>query len=300
MRNICTCMILLTSAVLLSQPSTEVYLMDLDLVEEDFKITSLGISNFRNVSNDAGYDNQPSFYNSEVLLFAGNNGGQTDIASYDIPSNTRIWVNTSTPGGEYSPQVMEYEDQIAAVRLDPDGLQRLYKYNSKTGASELLINELQVAYYAFYRSHNKALVASVLSNGELDLTVTNLETKAVDTIAYNVGRSIQVSDTQNVMYTAQNEEKNYEIFQLAMLDGLESFFVCQLPVGIQDFAFIGDSRFIIGSGSKLYVYDQFGSGDWKEVADLSAYKIKNITRLAVSPNGTKLALVAEPISEIKK
>jgi len=43
----------------------------------------------------------------------------------------------------------------------------------------------------------------------------------------------------------------------------------------------------------------FGSGDWMEVADLSVYNITNITRLALSPDETKLALAAEPISETK-
>jgi len=36
-----------------------------------------------------------------------------------------------------------------------------------------------------------------------------------------------------------------------------------------------------------------------EIADLSAHRIKDITQLAISPDGTKLALVAEPVSETK-
>jgi hypothetical protein len=39
--------------------------------------------------------------------------------------------------------------------------------------------------------------------------------------------------------------------------------------------------------------DLFGNGDWKLVADLSKYNIRDITRLAVNPYGSKLAIVAE-------
>tara|TARA_B110000503_G_C7155613_1_gene417192 strand:- start:3046 stop:3339 length:294 start_codon:yes stop_codon:yes gene_type:complete len=92
-------------------------------------------------------------------------------------------------------------------------------------------------------------------------------------------------------YTSVNEDKNQEIYVLDM-ETMESFFVCQLPVGIQDCTWLNDSQILIGSGSKLYIYDTFLNSDWKEVANLSEYNIKNITRLAVSPDEGRLSLVA--------
>jgi hypothetical protein len=44
--------------------------------------------------------------------------------------------------------------------------------------------------------------------------------------------------------------------------------------------------------------DLFGNGEWKLVADLSKYNITDITRLAVNPAGSKLAMVAELKLEI--
>jgi len=44
--------------------------------------------------------------------------------------------------------------------------------------------------------------------------------------------------------------------------------------------------------SITFLFLFFGNGDWMELADLSEYKIKDITRLAVSPDGTKMAFVA--------
>jgi len=283
---------LLLVTTIYAQPSTEVYLMDLDTSEE--KIT---LSNFKNVSQNKGYDNQPSFA-GDHLYFAGNNNGQTDIAQYSLKDGSKKWVNKTTPGGEYSPTLIPNTQLVAAVRLDTSGLQRLYGYDLNTGENSLLVRDLAVAYFAI--PDNQHLLSVVLSTGQLDLVVVNFKTNSRDTLLLNAGRSLHKVPTSKAMsYTAVNEEGNYDIYQLD-LESKESFFVTQLPVGVQDHIWLNDSKLLCGSGSKLYVLDLFGSGDWKLAADLSAYKIKDITRLAVSPDGSKLAVVAEPDSETKK
>jgi hypothetical protein len=88
-----------------------------------------------------------------------------------------------------------------------------------------------------------------------------------------------------------------DVYQLD-ISTLESFFVSQLPIGIQDHIWLDESTLLIGSLDKLFLLDLFGNGDWKLVADLSKYNIKNITRLAVNPDGSKLAMVAELKPEI--
>ena len=92
-------------------------------------------------------------------------------------------------------------------------------------------------------------------------------------------------------YTAVNEDKNQDLYLLD-IDTMESFFVCQLPIGVQDYTWLNDSQILIGSGSKLYIYDTFLSSEWKEIANLSKHNIKDISRLAVSPDSSKLAIVA--------
>ena len=98
-------------------------------------------------------------------------------------------------------------------------------------------------------------------------------------------------------YTSVNDEGNMDVYQLD-ISTLESFFVSQLPVGIQDHIWLDESTLLIGSLDKLFLLDLFGNGEWKLVADLSKYNIKDITRLAVNPDGSKLAMVAELKPEI--
>ena len=287
MKNIIALFLLVFSCHAYAQTNTDVYVMN---IEKSY--SGLEVYGFKNISNNSGYDNQPSFVNNNTILFAGNNTNQTDIALYSIDSEEKQFFNSPTDGGEYSPIQIPNSENVAAVRLDPDGKQRLYTY-TKDGKNKETIANLQVAYYAF--KDNNTLLASVLAIDGLDLVLANLQSQKVDTLKQNAGRSIhKVPGTQKTMsYTYLNEDDNYDVYQLNV-ETMESYFVTELPIGIQDHIWLNDSKILIGSGSKLFTYDLFGPGEWKEVANLSEYNIANITRLAVSPDGKKLAIVAEP------
>lgn len=280
----------LFSMLVAAQPNTDIFMMD--VVKTDSTFT---ISNFKNISNSDGYDNQPSFMDDNRLLYAGSENGQTEIQLFTISENKKQRANATTPGGEYSPKLMPDGKNVAAVRLDTTGLQRLYKYditNPNNGENEMLLSELEIAYYAFYDEN--WLVASILSGNQLDLVIANIPKNQAGLYAENVGRSIhKVPNTTTVSYTVINEEKNLDIFVVDVNKAEDTYFVCQLPIGIQDHTWIDATTLLLGSGSKLYVYDLFGPGEWAEVADLSAKNIENITRIAVSPDRNRIAITAE-------
>ncbi len=285
MKTILSITVLLVFVNLYSQQNTEVYVFDIQKAYE-----GLEILNLRNISNNPGYDNQPSFINNDEILFAGNNNGQTDIAKYNLKTNEKIWINATTPGGEFSPQQIPGRENIAAVRLDPNGLQRIYEYSNGQKPVQL-IEDMQVAYFAFYDENT--LVSTVLNHDEMDLVVSNLNEKSTDTLLQNAGRAIhKVPNSHYISYTSINSEGNHEVFLLD-LKTQESYFVCQLPIGIIDFTWLSETQMLLGSGNKLYLYDSLGTSDWTEVAVLE-HGLSNITRLAVSPDGKRLALVAEP------
>ncbi len=48
----------------------------------------------------------------------------------------------------------------------------------------------------------------------------------------------------------------------------------------------------MGKGAKLFKCDLSEQIQWVEIADFSDKGLKNITRIAVSPKGNKLALVS--------
>lgn len=269
-----------------TQTNTEVYVFDVAPAYE-----GLELRNARNISNNEGYDNQPSFISNETLVFAGNNDGQTDISEYNLTSKLQKWVNNKTEGGEYSPQKFPTNEDFAAVRLDKDGLQRLYRYSTKTGTSSEIIEDLQVAYFAFY--NDQKILATVLDGDKLDLVLINLQSKTADTLFRNAGRSLQkVPKTSTMSYSLVNEEGNLDLYLMDM-NSFENYFVTQLPIGIQDYVWLNDTQILIGSGNKLYMYDTLGDSEWTRVASLEEYGLKNISRMAISPNGKILAVVGE-------
>ena len=143
------------SLSLFAQTNTDVFLFD---IESEYG--GLTVFNFQNISSNVGYDSQPSFMDNNRILFAGNNEGQTDIALYSISEKTKTWFNHPSLGGEYSPILIpKSSTKVSAVRLDPDGLQRLYAYDQEVKTSIELIEGLQVAYYTFHDA--KTIVASV-------------------------------------------------------------------------------------------------------------------------------------------
>ena len=283
---------LFTCSLLIAQSNTEVFVMDLEFSKNGFNIES-----FKNVSNNPEYDSQPFFIDNEQIVYARTYDNLTDIAKYHLKNKSLINISETKIGGEYSPQKIPNSDYYAAVRLDTTGLQRLYKYNSNTKQSSLFIENLQVAYYSFFDENR--ILSSVLSGANLDLVYSDVSKKSNDTLLIKVGRSIhKVPNTINTMsYTSVNDEGNMDIFQLD-ISTLESFFVCQLPIGIQDHIWLDEATLLIGSLDKIYLLDLFKNGDWKLVADLSKYNIKDITRLALSPDGSKLAMVAQLRAEI--
>ncbi len=288
MKNYIILIPLFFNSFLFSQENTEVFVFDISPSYE-----GLELLNVRNVSNNEGYDNQPSFISNEVLVFAGNNYGQTDISQYDFNSKLKRWVNEETEGGEYSPQKFPSSKDFAAVRLDKDGKQRLYRYNIDKGTSTILIKDLQVAYFAFY--NDQKIIATVLNNEKLDLTMIDLQSQTVDTLFHDAGRGLQkVPNTKTMSYTLVNEVKNLDLYILEVSSG-ESYFICELPNEVKDYVWLNETQILVGMGSKLYMYDTLGEPEWHGVASVSEYGITNISRMAISPNGKKLALVGEQL-----
>lgn len=277
---------LFATSFVVAQKNPDVFLISVDNNEEGTIVSGL-----QNISMDPGYDNQPSFGTDDLLLFSGNNNGQTDIFQLHSRMGRKMLVGGLASGGEYSPQLIPDGSGIAAVRLDTTGLQRLYAYD-KSGVSKVLIPDLMVAYYTFFDTDK--IVGCYIEDDGLNLFVYDRNENKVYTLLKDVGRSFhKVPGQGSVSYSVPNEQGQQEVYLLDM-ETLESFFVTQLPIGVSDYAWLDDSRIVIGSNSSLFVYDTFDKKDWEKFADLDSGVITEISRIAVSPSGNRIALVGIP------
>src|SRR5690606_3468144 len=175
--------IFLGTAGAMGQGNTEIYLFDLS-----FEKDTVALSNPKNISNNEGYDNQPSFLDDHTVLFSSNRGGQTDILQFNITEgSTSQWLTNTQAGSEYSPMKIPGKNAISAIRLDLDGLQRLYQYPLGPGDSTP-ISDLKIGYHLWL--DRDLLLATVLVDNRMDLVLLDLGGNTHQILWNNVGRSL--------------------------------------------------------------------------------------------------------------
>ena len=291
MKKLLTLSLALLGLSIYAQPNTEVYLADILTVAGKTTVTNL-----RNISNNKGYDNQPSFYDENTVLFSSTRNGQTDIAKYDITSEKTSWVSDTPIGSEYSPLRIPDSKDISAIRLDTNGLQRLYRYDTNTGNSKLVLNDAKVGYQVWYSKD--ILVNTVLVDNGMDLVISNLRDKTNDTVQKGVGRSLHKIPNSELVGFIGLDENGPSIKSLNPITK-EINVISPLPKGTTDICWLPNGRILIPSGGLIYIVNTETRKN-PSVINLSDYKeLGVVSRMAVSPNGKFLALVAEePPSKI--
>ncbi len=275
--------ILFFSVMAVAQPSTEIYLFDLNKTETGYDIT-----NPLNISDNEGYDNQPSFTrDGNNILFASTRNEQTDIVWYNIENGKKRWI-TETEGGEYSPVLMPDQNHISAVRLDPNGFQRLYKYSIESGESEILVPELVIGYYTWFLQSK--IVAFVLGEPPTlqEIDIVNYDTK---TVLENPGRSIHyIPGTKNYSFIDKTDDDSWKIMEAVPGNSKWTKEITSTLDGSEDMAWLNMHTIIMGKDDRLYSFDTLSdTNEWSLFADLSDFGLTNITRLAVYSD--KIAIV---------
>ena len=281
MKTLISIILLFTCACVFAQPETEVYIMDLERSGNDFKIT-----NTINISANPGYDNQPSFWpDGESLIYSRTINSQTEIARYFLESDKTEIITSTLQGSEYSPTPTP-DGRISSIRLDTTGLQLLYSYNLK-GQSKVLVEDLIIGYHAWI--NKQEIVAFVLGDTST-MQIINTKDDKARIVAKNIGRSLHKIPASNQFSYVDKSSEEWMIKSMNPTSN-ETEILTPVIEGSEDYCWTPNGFIIMGSGSKLFVWK--GSGAWKEFADLTSEGISKITRITVSPDGTKLAIAAE-------
>nr|WP_299389153.1 nuclear transport factor 2 family protein [Allomuricauda sp.] len=269
-----------------AQTNTEVYLFDLSV--QDGKPV---LSNPKNISNNHGYDNQPSFLDDHTLLFSSNRADQTDILQFNIEGgSTSSWITNTPTGSEYSPLKIPGKNTISAIRLDLDGLQLLYEYNLNSGESKPILPKAKVGYHVWFNSH--ILIATILVDKRMDLVVYNLKENTSKTVAKNVGRSLhKIPDSHLVSFISKQAEV-WNIKSLNPLSG-EIGTITEVPSKSEDICWLNASTILSGNGKTIVAFDANAKTSWQEVMRFGLDEINNISRMCINPSGNRLAFVAE-------
>jgi len=271
-----------------AQEATEIYLFDLIKTDNTFLI-----NNPINISNNEGYDNQPSFTeDGAAILFSSSRNGQTDIARYDIANNYRTWL-TKTDANEYSPSTYPNKKKyFTCVRLDNNDKQQLYKYAYKNKEPQILIPNLKVGYYLWF---DKYMVISFVLGDTETLQVSNFKHKIKYPIQSNIGRSLNkipvaISNGENLMSFISKSHGAPEIYAINPVNSEEKYIADALE-GSEDLTWALDGTMFMGKNNTIFKLKPREDKEWSIIKIESDLPVKNISRLVVSPNGTKIAVV---------
>ena len=271
-------------------PNTDVYLASLARRGD-----SLVIGAAENLTRRAGYDNQPSFLPdaSAILYTAIGADAQADIWRYDIRTRRTVRV-TATPESEYSATVMPGGTRFSAIRVERDSTQRLWSFALDGSDPRLVLPALAPVGYHAWLSATR-LVAYVLGTPST-LHVVNRDGTNDEIRTRDVGRSIQRIPGQNwYSFTRRDAARELWIIAQPFEGGPFAPLVHAAPDN-EYHAWTPEGALLSATEDTIVRWNARtgDDGDWTPIATIPG--VKNISRLAVSPDGRWLAFVAEPVA----
>ena len=271
-------------------PATDIYLADLRV---DRGRVSVGAP--VNVIARPGYDNQPFFLpDGRAFLYTSiREDSQADIYRYDIQNRTSTRL-TTTRESEYSPTPLPDGNGFSVVRVEADSTQRLWAFDADGTRPRLVLDSIKpVGYHAWGDAHT--LVLFVLGTPPT-LQIADARTPGSHgaIVASNIGRSLQrVPRSTAIAFVQRDSVAGNWIKEVNPQTRAVSPLVRTLE-GVDFFTWTPGGILLAAKGTKLYQWDPQRGQEWEEVADFAAAGLTNVTRLAVSPNGDRLAIVVVP------
>lgn len=242
------------------------------------------------VSPQSGYNNQPHFSaDSRAIFFtAEQSEGQTDIWLYSLGNGGLVPI-TSTPESEYSPTPIPGQNALSVVRVEGEQRQRLWRIDLATGKSDVLLPDVEpVGYHAWV---NESSVALFLLGEAFTLHLAQPGSEGSRQVHSGIGRTLRKDPGLSRVLFVDKTREPWEIRSIDPESGESKSLLALFP-GSEDFEVGPDGVFWTGNGSKLYRAEP--GAHWRLAADLTEYGVKNISRIAASPDGRWLALVGGP------
>lgn len=242
-----------------------------------------------NITQRPGYDNQPSFAvdGKAVYYTSIRENDQADIYMYDIAAQSTKQI-TQTNTSEYSP-VIQLGEGLTVVMVEPDSSQRLWLFRSDGSQVPLLEKVDSIGYYAIV---NEKYVAFFKVTEIPTLVIADRKKQRERTVDINVGRCIkQIPFTKEFSYIVKSDSIN-TIYRMDPKTHKKSV-ITTCPAGYEDYVWLNNVSLLMARENVIYRFDlQSSNPTWVKVAEFPSLAGKQIFRLALSRDSTKLAFVA--------
>lgn len=269
-------------------PETEIFLFEYDAASSDD-----ALSGGKNVTNRPGYDNQPFFTkDSGTFLYSRDDGAQTDIWEYDIATGTHSQV-TATEKSEFSPAPSPDNQTISMVFERNNSIWHLDRNTAKAPAWLLETAGIDEPVGYFARNHKTGDILFWSRYG-YSVVLTHATRPAYHFITGNAVPAtphvIPGSDHFSFVHRQTNEQVWIKEFDPAT----KAIRPLTPIVGSNaNYTWTADGSILQIEGAILYRWREGGDG-WGVISDLSDHGIASANRIAVSPDGKRIAVVGLP------
>ena len=269
---------------------------DADILIADLSFNSDGtpvIGELTNLTQRPDYDNQPYFTpDASGIWYTANDpqNGQSDIWRFDFASESVTRITQSAPESEYSETALPDGSGISVIRVERDSTQRLWRFDLDGSNASLILPE--VAPVGYHKWINTSTVVMFVLGNPATLRVGDLKTGRARIVAKDIGRSINnIPGTTDISFVQRHEDGSTTIMRLPGQGGI--------PERISDAVSQGDFHawtpnhfLLMADGPLIFARRYEPDASWERIADFRDLHL-NLSRLAVSPDGTQIALVAE-------
>ena len=268
---------------------------DTDVLIADLAFSPQGtpsIGTPTNLTQRPDYDNHPQFVpDGSGFWYTINDpqNDQADIWRYDFATAGVTRVTMSSPESEYSATPLPDGSGISVIRVEADSTQRLWRFDlDGANGAVILPNVAPVGYHAWV--DESTLVLFVLGD-PATLQRADIQTGLTEVITRNIGRSIQrIPGSDDVSYAQVHEDGTATIMRLPS-ERTSPEPIAEAVSGGDFHAWAPNGSILMASGSVVYAWS-LSLDEWMPIADFSDLNI-SISRLAISPDGTQIAMVAE-------
>ena len=272
-------------------PGTDIHLVALTLRD-----SGVVVGTPVNITGRPGYDNQPSFTpdGRAVMFTSVRADAQSDIYRYDLQTRATARV-TSTPESEYSATVMPGGRRMSVIRVEADSTQRLWSFLLDGTDPRVVLTDIKpVGYHAWA---NDTILALFVLGSPATLQVANARSGAARSQLGGIGRSIhRIPGSETISFVHKQSDSVWVIRKLDPASDSVVTLVQTLPRA-EDYAWTPDGSILMAQANRLFRWKAFpgstgAATEWKEIAAFSDPAMQRLSRLAISPRGDWIAIVA--------
>jgi hypothetical protein len=275
----------------------DIYLIDI----KKHEVGNITFEKAVNISNHAGYDNQPSFGTDQNFIYftSMTPDTTTDISIYSISENKISNTIPSPKTSEYSPTAIS-SLQILTVKVEKDKqTQRIWKESTKPKwSSQVFLKKVDSVGYFCLLPDNRIAAFILSSKNEMAHELRLIDTKSQKEtfIDDSIGRCIRLApDSSAIVYVKKKADGKHTLMRYNFHNSSVTE-LCETIEGAEDFLFYDNMRIWMAKDNVLYEYWMAAKfphwSEKKEFSETNAH-LKTITRMNLSPDKTRLVLVAE-------